>query len=124
MNLLITGSNGQLGWELCSQGKERGIFIVPLDLPEFDITDEVAVKRTISEHHPDLIINSSAYTAVDKAESEQDLTFSVNSDGPSNIAAVCAENNIPLIHISTDYVFDGCKAGPYLETDKINPVCI
>ena len=124
MKLLITGSNGQLGWELCRQGKERGFSIIPLDIPEFDITDQVSVNKAVSTTSPDLVINAAAYTAVDKAESEQESAFSVNSDGPFYLAAACAEKKIPLIHISTDYVFDGCKDGPYCEIDPVSPMGI
>ena len=124
MKILVTGSNGQLGWEICRQGKERGFPIMPLDIPEFDITDRAAVNGAVSGSEAGLAINCAAYTAVDKAESEQKSAFAVNSDGPYYLAAACAEKGIPLIHISTDYVFDGCKAGPYLETDKASPIGI
>jgi dTDP-4-dehydrorhamnose reductase len=124
MKLLITGSNGQLGWELCRQGKERGFSIVPLDIPEFDIADQAAVRMALSTTGSDLVINAAAYTAVDKAESDQAAAFSVNRDGPSYLAEACAEKGLPLIHISTDYVFDGLKQGPYLESDQTAPVGI
>jgi len=124
MKLLITGSNGQLGWELCRQGKDRGFSTVPLDIPEFDITDEASVRKVFLEAGPDLVINAAAYTAVDKAESDQEMAFSVNSDGPYYIASACNEKKIPLIHISTDYVFDGCKDGPYDNTDQVCPIGI
>jgi dTDP-4-dehydrorhamnose reductase len=124
MNLLVTGSNGQLGWEICRQGKERGVSIIPLDIPEFDITDQTAVSKAVSESEYDVVVNCAAYTAVDKAESEQKTAFAVNSDGPSYLAASCNQKGIPLIHISTDYVFDGSKAGPYLETDNVGPIGI
>jgi dTDP-4-dehydrorhamnose reductase len=122
MRILITGCKGQLGWELCRQGKDRGYDLIPLDLPEFDITDKSAVFDTIKRSHPDLVVNAAAYTAVDKAESEIDMAFAVNRDGPSYLASACAKTNIPLIHVSTDYVFDGCKEGPYLETDLVAPI--
>lgn len=124
MKLIITGSNGQLGWELCRQGKERGFDFVPLDLPEFDITKQYAVYSAVSQSNADLVINAAAYTAVDKAESEPDAAFAVNRDGPSYLAVACAEKGIPLFHVSTDYVFDGCKEGPYLETDLVAPIGI
>jgi len=122
MQLLVIGSNGQLGWELCRQGKERGLDLIPLDLPEFDITNKSAVFGTVTRSPADLVINAAAYTAVDKAESEPELAFAVNRDGPSYLASACAEVHIPLIHVSTDYVFDGKKAGPYLETDPVAPI--
>jgi len=122
MKILVTGSNGQLGWEICRQGKERGILTIPLDIPEFDITDNVAIERAVLKSDADLVVNCSAYTAVDKAESEQAAAFSVNSEGPSLLAAACNQKGIPLIHISTDYVFDGCKEGPYCEIDQVSPI--
>jgi len=122
MQLLVTGSDGQLGWELCRQGKDRGYDLIPLDLPVFDITDQHAVYSAVSRSNADIVINAAAYTAVDKAESEIDIAFAVNRDGPSYLASACAEVHIPLIHISTDYVFDGSKEGPYLETDLAAPI--
>jgi dTDP-4-dehydrorhamnose reductase len=122
MRLLVIGSNGQLGWELCRQGKDLGYDLIPLDLPGFDITDKPAVFDTIKRSRADLVVNAAAYTAVDRAESEIDIAFAVNRDGPSYLASACAEVHIPLIHISTDYVFDGSKEGPYLETDPVAPI--
>jgi len=122
MRILITGCNGQLGWELCRRGGERGFDIIALDIPEFDITDASQVKFEVSQSDAYLIINAAAYTAVDKTESESELAFAVNRDGPANLASYCAEIGIPLIHISTDYVFDGNKKGPYLETDPVSPI--
>ena len=122
MKLLITGSKGQLGWELCRQGKDQGYDLIPLDLPEFDITDKSAVYNAVRRSNAGIVINASAYTAVDKAESEIDIAFAVNRDGASYLASACAEVHIPLIHISTDYVFDGSKEGPYLETDPVTPI--
>ena len=118
----MIGSNGQLGWELCKQAKERGHDLVPLDLPEFDITDKSAVFNMVTRSHAVLVVNAAAYTAVDKAESESELAFAVNRDGPSYVASACAEVHIPLIHVSTDYIFDGKKTGPYLETDPVAPI--
>ena len=122
MKILVIGSNGQLGWELCSKGTEKGFDIIPLDLPDFDITNRSEVNKAVSQAGASLVINAAAYTAVDEAESEQELAFAVNRDGPAYLASSCAENGIPLIHISTDYVFDGNKKGPYLETDTVSPL--
>jgi dTDP-4-dehydrorhamnose reductase len=124
MQLLVIGSNGQLGWELCRQGKDRGLDLIPLDLPEFDITDKSAVHSAVTRSHADLAVNAAAYTAVDRAESEIDMAFAVNRDGPSYLASACSKVHIPLIHVSTDYVFDGCKKGAYLETDLVTPIGI
>jgi len=124
MKLLVIGANGQLGWELCRRGEKQGFDIVALDLPDFDVTEPSAVKKTVSQTSVSLVINASAYTAVDKAESESELAFAVNRDGPAYLAVSCAEIGIPLIHISTDYVFNGNKKGPYLETEPVSPLGI
>lgn len=122
MKLLVIGANGQLGWEVCRRGEKNGFAIVPLDLPGFDITDYSKVKKAISHSGGKLVINAAAYTEVDDAESEPEVAFAVNRDGPANLAASCAEIGIPIIHISTDYVFDGNKKGPYLETEPVSPL--
>jgi dTDP-4-dehydrorhamnose reductase len=122
MKILVVGANGQLGWELCRKGEKQGFEIVSLDLPEFDISDPLAVKRAVSQAGLSLVINAAAYTAVDKAESEPKLAFAINRDGPAYLASSCGEAGIPLIHISTDYVFDGDKRGPYLEIDPVSPL--
>ena len=122
MKILITGCNGQLGWELCRQAPDKGFDIIPFDLPEFDITQPDIVKGVVSKSKASVVINAAAYTAVDKAESEPELAYAVNRDGPAYLALACNEEEIPLIHISTDYVFDGNKKGPYLETDPVNPL--
>jgi len=124
MKLLVIGENGQLGWEVCRKGKNQGIDISGLDLPDFDVTEPSAVKKAVHQTGVSLVINASAYTAVDKAESEPELAFAVNRDGPAYLAASCAEIGIPLIHISTDYVFDGNKKGLYLETESVSPLGI
>ena len=122
MKVVVIGANGQLGWEVCRRGEKQGFDIVSLDLPEFDITEPLAVKKAVSQTGVSLVINAAAYTAVDKAESEPELTFAVNRDGPAYLATSCATVGIPLIHVSTDYVFDGTKQGPYLETDPPAPL--
>ena len=122
MKVIVIGANGQLGWEVCRRGAKQGFDIVPLDIPEFDITESSAVKKAVSRSGISVVINASAYTAVDKAESEPELTFAVNRDGPAYLASFCAKIGIPLIHVSTDYVFDGNKQGPYLETDPPSPL--
>ncbi|MGM0384148.1 MAG: dTDP-4-dehydrorhamnose reductase [Thermodesulfobacteriota bacterium] len=122
MKAIVIGANGQLGWEVCHRGAKQGFEIVALDIPEFDITDSYAVEKAVSRSGISLVINASAYTAVDKAESEPELAFAVNRDGPAYLASSCAKIGLPLIHISTDYVFDGNKQDPYLETDPTSPL--
>jgi dTDP-4-dehydrorhamnose reductase len=92
------------------------------DRATFDITDQSAVNRKVKESAPSVVVNAAAYTAVDQAESEPELAFATNRDGPAYLASACAEAFIPLIHISTDFVFDGEKKGPYLESDKVSPL--
>jgi len=122
MKFLIIGAKGQLGSEVCHRCKERGFDAAALDLPEFDITSFSLVRKEVMRPGVSLVINAAAYTAVDQAESEPAMAFAVNRDGPAHLAASCAEAGIPLIHTSTDYVFDGSKRGPYLETDSVSPL--
>jgi dTDP-4-dehydrorhamnose reductase len=124
MKLLVIGANGQLGWEVCGRGEKKSFDIVPLDLPDFDVTEPSEVKKAVGQAGVSLIINASAYTAVDTAESEPEVAFAVNRDGPAYLAISCDEIGIPLIHISTDYVFDGSKSDPYLETEPVSPLGI
>jgi dTDP-4-dehydrorhamnose reductase len=122
MKILLTGSNGQLGWELLKQANDLGFEIKGVDLPEWDITHSVQVEKSFSEYRPSIIINAAAYTHVDDAETEQDLAFLVNRDAPARLAQLCSDKDIPLIHFSTDYVFDGQKDVPYKETDLPSPL--
>ncbi len=121
MRILITGAGGQVGRELLRHG--RGHELLPLTRKELDITDPDAVRLAATGLHPDAVINAAAYTAVDRAETEPNRAFAVNRDGPANLARACARLQVPLIHISTDYVFDGTKGTPYLEEDPVNPIC-
>ncbi|MCK5507894.1 MAG: dTDP-4-dehydrorhamnose reductase [Desulfobacterales bacterium] len=124
MKILVTGSNGQLGSELLIQGNNLDYEILPADLPDLDITDKTQVKQRLEKSRPSFVVNAAAYTNVDKAETEQNLAFAVNRDGPANLAEICAEFEIPLIHISTDFVFDGKKNYPYMESDSVSPLSI
>lgn len=123
MRILLTGSSGQVGHELVRLAEELGWSIVALRHEELDIRDEMAVNHVVREQR-DLaaVINAAAYTAVDRAEEESELAFGVNCDGPGYLATACAEVGIPLLHLSTNYVFDGEKTSPYLETDAAAPV--
>ncbi len=111
---LVTGSNGQLGNALRRLLGSRAVYV---DRDELDITDAAAVNAFTGNGKFEAIINCAAYTAVDKAESEEALAAKINVDGPANLAAT----GIPLIHISTDYVFDGTSCRPYTEADRANP---
>ena len=123
MKTLITGADGQLGRELqrtCPEGWQAAA----LSHPELDITDRSAVAAVLKKYQPDLVINTAAYTAVDKAESEKNKVFSVNTEGAAIIAGLSVESGARLIHLSTDYVFDGAKSQPYLPGDRPNPINI
>ena len=122
MTILLLGAAGQVGSEVNALAQEKGISIVGLSRGELDITDSSAVKQAFADHSPSIVINASAYTAVDKAESEPALAFAVNRDGPAAIAQTCSDLAIPLLHISTDYIFDGSKQGAYREDDTANPL--
>jgi len=124
MRILVTGANGQVGWELARRGARKGFDILALDHATLDITDSSAVNREVSGSGPSVVVNAAAYTAVDQAESESELAFAANRDGPACLASACAEAGIPLVHISTDFVFDGEKKGPYLETDQDSPLSV
>lgn len=124
MKILVTGAAGQLGSELMDRGTRGGFRMFPVDLPQFDITRLSHVERVFSETPPDLVVNAAAYTAVDRAESDSEGAFAVNRDGPAIVAGICAAANIPMIHISTDYVFDGTKGEAYLESDPVSPLGI
>ena len=122
MKTLIFGAAGQLGYEIMRQGQNLSLEIHGVDLPQTDITEMAQVNKAFAKYRPQLVINTAAYTNVDGAESEPELATAINKDGPANIARACAENKIPFIHLSTDYVFDGEKGSPYRETDPVSPI--
>ncbi len=120
MKILVTGKNGQLGFELIRSLAPLGT-VVGIDIDECDLQDVSAIEKLLDNVKPDLIVNPAAYTAVDKAETEAALAHAINAQAPEVMAQYAARHNIPIIHYSTDYVFDGLKEGAYLETDEINP---
>ncbi|MGU3496509.1 dTDP-4-dehydrorhamnose reductase [Xanthobacteraceae bacterium A53D] len=122
MRVLLFGAEGQLGRELTALAPKRGADLMALNRAAADITDPVAVARAIEAAKPDIVVNAAAYTAVDKAEAEPDLAARVNARAPGLIAECSARAGVPIIHVSTDYVFDGTKAGAYLESDPIAPL--
>ena len=122
MKILITGGRGQLGRELFQECQTRDFDVQAPSHHQMDITDIKAVKNFIDLHQPSCVINAAAYTQVDKAESEKSLAFAVNKTGCRNLAQICAKNEIPLVQVSTDYVFDGQKNAPYHESDPISPI--
>ncbi len=118
--ILVTGANGQLGSEIRELlGEKEGHFFTDSDT--LDITDLSAVLKFVKENNIDVILNCAAYTAVDKAEEERELATLINKVGTKNLAKVCASEGVKLVHISTDYVFDGKNYKPYIEDDKPNP---
>lgn len=122
MKVLILGTPGQLGHELMRAAWPAGTELAGLAYPEFDMANPDAVEAAIACRHCDVVVNATAYTAVDKAESERDLAYAINAAGVGRLAAACKAKGVPLIHVSTDYVFDGTKDGAYVETDPICPV--
>lgn len=119
--ILITGAKGQVGTELVAQAIARGHEVHAFGSKELDISDAEQVLQTVQHIQPDVLINAAAYTAVDKAETEREAAYAVNSQGSENLARACQKTDIPLLHISTDYVYDGEKPTPYIETDTPNP---
>lgn len=122
MKIIVTGASGQLGRCLKDVLVRHEIDHVALSSSDLNIVDPLAVKRVLAEHSPCVVINAAAYTAVDKAESEEAKAYDVNCHGASNLAGACANMGIRLIHVSTDYVFDGTKGSPYQEDDVTNPL--
>ena len=123
MIILITGARGQLARDCCEvlAGKHT---IHPLNKSELDISDRQQVKESLQRINPDTVINCAAYTAVDACEKEKDLCWQINGDGPGILGSECANIGARLLHISTDYVFDGRKEVPatYRENDQVNPI--
>jgi len=133
MRILITGANGMLGHDVLRAGERAGHELVGVDLPEIDITDPVAVQELLTglrgeEGSLDGVLNCAAWTDVDGAETHRELAHAVNADGAGNLARAAAAIGVPLLHISTDYVFDGTppldgegRPRPYLESDPTGP---
>jgi dTDP-4-dehydrorhamnose reductase len=119
MKILITGANGMLGSDLKEVLKSHELILT--GSKDLDITDQNKVFQFISEKSPDIVINAAAYTAVDNCETHYNDAYAVNALGPKYLAIACKNMNIPLIHISTDYVFEGSKKSPLVEEDKIGP---
>ena len=117
MKVLVTGFNGQLGFDVVNVLTSRGISCRGADIADFDITDENAVREYISSYSPDAVVHCAAYTAVDKAEEDEEKCRLVNAGGTENIAKVCGEKNIKMLYVSTDYVFAGSGDEPF-ETDS------
>lgn len=122
--ILIVGRAGQLAIDLVGEARARGLAVVARGRPDLDLLDADAPARAIEAIAPIAVINAAAYTAVDKAESEPDLAFALNRDAPARLARACARAGLPLIHLSTDQVFDGTKSGAHTEDDRPNPLSV
>jgi dTDP-4-dehydrorhamnose reductase len=124
VKVLVFGAGGQIGREVCRASWPSHYALVPLDRSMIDITKSAVVSAVLRKEKPDLAINLAAYTAVDRAESEPEAAWAVNCAGAAHIAAACGDTGTPLIHLSTDYVFDGCKTEPYREEDPVGPLSV
>lgn len=122
MRLLIIGRSGQVARALLEAAKAQGHITFALGRPEVDLAKPTSVARMIAAVGPDVVVNTAAYTAVDAAEDEREKAFSINADGAGAVAVATAELGIPLLHFSTDYVFDGYKGAPYVEDDEARPL--
>jgi len=121
MRILLLGKHGQLGWELHRTLQPLGE-VIALDYPEIDLTSPDSIRATVQKSQSELIINAAAYTDVDRAESEPEIAMAVNGIAPGLLAEQAQTLCAGLIHYSTDYVFDGKKGSPYVETDRPNPI--
>lgn len=121
MKIAVTGTTGQVVTSLIERGTAAGHEVIAIGRPDLDLADPASVVRTLSAAAPDVIVSAAAYTAVDKAEGESDLAHAVNGAGPGAVAQAAKALGVPLIHISTDYVFDGTLDRPYVESDPTGP---
>lgn len=121
MKILVLGSKGQLGTDLIEVLGPSHV-VRGVDIDDFDITSFSDCREIVAEFGPQAVVNAAAYTNVDGCETEKDLCFAVNAEGVRNIARVCSDRGVKVVHFSTDYVFDGTKGKPYVEEDLCNPI--
>lgn len=121
MRLCVTGSQGQVARALAAHHGFDGVTILPLARPEFDLAQAGNARTRLEALRPDAVISAAAYTAVDQAEKEGEIAQAVNATGPGLLARACSELDLPILHLSTDYVFDGSKPTPYNENDATGP---
>ncbi|MDD3517594.1 MAG: dTDP-4-dehydrorhamnose reductase [Chromatiales bacterium] len=121
MKVLLLGSGGQLGWEL-QRAQPAAVDLVAPERAELDVTDATAIRRVVEDLAPDWIVNAAAYTAVDRAESEPELARAINRDGAAHVAQAAASKGSRLIHVSTDFIFDGALGRPYRPDDAPHPL--
>ncbi|BBF81376.1 dTDP-4-dehydrorhamnose reductase [Asticcacaulis excentricus] len=124
MRLLVTGKEGQVVTAIKQQAADKGIEIVTLGRPEADLADPESLYAPVIEAKPDVIVSAAAYTAVDKAESEAEIAEAVNGKAPGVLARAAKALNVPILHISTDYVFAGDKTDFYVESDETGPTSV
>ena len=125
IRILVTGKTGQVASALLALSRpEGGIEVITIGRPEIDLSEPTSIASAVAAARPSVVVNAAAYTAVDRAESEGDLALSVNGTGAGAVAKAAADFGVPIIQISTDYVFDGTKQTPYLETDIPRPLSI
>ena len=121
MIVLVTGGSGQVGMALSATAPE-GCQVRALPRDDLDITDPTSIRNALETLAPSLVINAAAYTAVDRAEEEEEEAFCVNGRGVAHLTKACRLDNVPLVHFSTDFVFDGCKSRPYATDDEPAPL--
>ena len=121
MKILLIGKNGQVGWEL-RRSLAPLAEVVAVDYPEINLTDTPALRQLVAGTRPAVVVNAAAYTAVDKAETETELCWQINAVAPGVLAGEAKKIGALMVHYSTDYVFDGAKTSPYVETDAPNPM--
>jgi dTDP-4-dehydrorhamnose reductase len=122
MRIVVTGKSGQVATALAEKAAERGVTLIAVGRPEFDLAHADQGMDAIVAARPDVIVSAAAYTAVDKAESDVDMASAVNASGPAALGQFAAQLRVPIVHLSTDYVFDGSKSEPYVESDPTNPL--
>lgn len=122
MKVLVFGAAGQVGSDIIRTAQRLGIDTVACTRKEVDITQQGSIQYAIERHAPTIVINAAAFTAVERAETERQLTTQVNTYAPGQMATICADLHIPFLHLSTDYVFDGDQTAPYSETDMVHPI--
>lgn len=120
--IMVAGATGQVARCLAATNLAEGVELQTFGRPALDIADEQSVRRVVAEYGPDIVINAAAYTAVDMAETERDIAAAVNAKGAGYLAEAASSIGAPILHISTDYVFDGSKPAPYIESDPVAPL--
>ena len=118
MRIAVTGKQGQVVSALIEVGPKLGVEVLPVGRPELELLSPKTVVPALANIRPDIIVNAAAYTAVDQAEKEPELAMAINASGAMAVADAARTLGVPLVHLSTDYVFDGSKSIPYIETDR------